>query len=109
MKEKLHDDALELIARRFRILSDPNRLKILNTIGEGEMNVSEIVAATGMSQANVSRHLGMLLSAGVVSRRREGLTANYRVTDETIFSICDLVCSRLKSQFEVHRGSFEAE
>lgn len=109
MKEKLHDDALELIARRFRILSDPNRLKILNTIGEGEMNVSEIVAATGMSQANVSRHLGMLLSAGVVSRRREGLTANYRVTDETIFSICDLVCSRLKAQFEVHRGSFEAE
>lgn len=73
------------------------------------MNVSEIVAATGMSQANVSRHLGMLLSAGVVSRRREGLTANYRVTDETIFSICDLVCSRLKAQFEVHRGSFEAE
>ncbi len=106
MNQSLHDEALELIARRFKVLSDANRLKILNTIGEGEMNVSEIVAATGMSQANVSRHLGMLLSAGVVSRRREGLTANYRVSDETIFNICDLVCSRLKTQFESHRGSF---
>lgn len=71
------------------------------------MNVTELVSSTGIGQANVSRHLAVLLSAGVVARRREGLTANYRVIDETIFNICDLVCSRLKTQFDDHRNSLE--
>ena len=71
------------------------------------MNVTELVKATGLSQANVSRHLGVLLSADVVARRREGLTANYRVTDQNIFDICDLVCSRLKTQLDSRRVSLD--
>lgn len=103
MKE-LNDEALELIASRFRLLAEPTRLKILHTLGEDEMNVSQLVAATGAGQANISKHLGALLDAGIVSRRKEGLTANYRVADETIFELCEVVCSRLKTQLETRQN-----
>lgn len=104
-KKELNDEALELIASRFRLLAEPMRLKILHTLSEQEMNVSELVVATGASQANISKHLGILLDAGVVSRRKEGLTANYRIADETIFELCDTVCSRLKTQLETRQSA----
>ena len=100
---ELSDEALQLIAGRFRLLAEPMRLRILHTLGDKEMTVSELVSATAANQANVSKHLGVLLEAGVVTRRKEGLTANYRVTDETIFDLCDLVCSRLKDQLETRQ------
>lgn len=99
-KKELNDEALDLIASRFRLLAEPMRLKILHTLSDKEMNVSELVAATGANQANISKHLGILLEAGIVSRRKEGLTANYQIVDETIFELCDVVCSRLQTQFE---------
>ena len=92
-----------MIASRFRLMSEPMRLKILHTLGDREMNVSELVGAIGANQANVSKHLGILHTAGVVSRRKEGLTVYYRVTDETIFELCDVVCSRLISHFDLRR------
>ena len=94
----LTDEALELIASRFRLLAEPTRLKILHTLGKDELNVTEIVARTGLSQANVSKQLGALLDARIVSRRKEGLASNYKVTDETIFALCDVVCTRLKDE-----------
>ncbi len=106
MKNKeFSDEALDLIASRFRLLSEPMRLRILHALGDREMTVSEIVSATGANQANVSKHLGILLDAGVVSRRKQGLTANYRVSDETIFDLCDTVCSRLKNQLEIRKNA----
>jgi DNA-binding transcriptional ArsR family regulator len=104
-KNDLSDAALEMIASRFRLMSEPMRLKILHTLGEREMNVGELVAATGANQANVSKHLGILYEAGVVARRKKGLTVNYRVSDDTIFELCDVVCSRLKSHFDLRRFS----
>lgn len=104
-KNKLSDAALELIAGRFRLLAEPTRLKILHTLGDVEMSVCELVAATGANQANISKHLGILLEAGIVSRRKEGLTANYRVSDETIFELCEAVCLRLKTQFDIHQNA----
>lgn len=103
----LSDEALELIAGRFRMLSEPTRLKILNTLNDKEMTVTELVAATGASQANISKHLGILLHAGIVSRRKEGLTANYRVSDPTIFDLCDLVCSRLRDHHETRQNALQ--
>ena len=103
--KELSDEALNLIASRFRLLAEPTRLKILHTLGTNEMNVSEIVEKTGANQANVSKHLSALLEAGIVSRRKEGLTANYRVSDETIFELCDVVCSRLKTQLETRQNA----
>ncbi len=98
--ELLSDEALAMVAGRFRLLAEPTRLKILQTLGREEMNVTELVETTGAGQANVSKHLGALLEAGVVARRKEGLNAIYRVADETIFELCDTVCARLKTQLE---------
>lgn len=104
-KEELNDEALNMIASRFRLLSDPMRLKLLHTLGDKEMNVSDLVAATNGGQANVSKHLGVMLDAGIVSRRKEGLNAIYRVSDETIFELCDVVCTRLKKQLETRQNA----
>ena len=91
----LTEHALELIAARFRVLSEPMRLKILHTMGEDEMSVSQIVEATGAGQANVSKHLALLLDSGLVARRKEGLNVFYRVADASTFELCDAVCSSL--------------
>ena len=104
-KEELSEEALAMIANRFRLLADPTRLKILHTLGEVEMNVGELVAATNLGQANVSKHLGAMLEAGIVARRKEGLNAIYRVSDETIFELCNVVCSRLKAQFDARQNA----
>ena len=104
MKKILSDEALEMIASRFKLLSDPMRLRILHTLGKEEMTVSELVEATGGGQANISKHLGFLLEAGVVSRRKEGLNAFYKVSDETIFELCDTVCNRLESQLDSRKN-----
>lgn len=77
----------------------------MHTLGEKEMNVSELVAATSANQANISKHLGILLDAGVVSRRKDGLLAIYRIADESIFELCDTVCSRLKTQLETRQSA----
>ena len=90
------DDALALIASWFRTLAEPSRLKILRALEEsGELNISELVEATGLTQANVSRHVQSLVDAGMVGRRREGLTAVCFIADPSITELCENVCSNL--------------
>lgn len=89
------EEALVLIASWFRTLSEPSRLKILRALEEGEKNITELVAATGLTQANVSRHVQSLVDAGMVGRRREGLTAICFIADPSITELCDNVCNNL--------------
>jgi ArsR family transcriptional regulator len=91
----LTDQALELVAARFRALSDPTRLRILNTLMQGESSVQDLVEVTGLEQPNVSRHLGILRKEGIVSRRAEGNRAVYRISDPTIVRLCEIVCGGL--------------
>lgn len=105
MKIQLTDEALEMIATRFKLLADPMRLRILHTLGKGEMTVSELVEATKGGQANISKHLGTLLEAGIVARRKEGLNAYYSVSDETIFELCETVCNRLEAQLAARQNA----
>jgi len=95
----LENKSLALIAERFRVLGDPLRLHLLHLLGDAEMSVGALVEASGASQANVSKHLQILLKAGLVQRRKEGLLAFYRIVDPSIFQLCDLVCGRLSEQF----------
>lgn len=83
---------LESVARRFRLLGEPYRLRILQLLEEGERSVGEIAAALHGSQPNVSKHLQALYSGGLVGRRRRGNTILYFIADAAIFKLCDLVC-----------------
>jgi DNA-binding transcriptional ArsR family regulator len=88
------------VARYFALLSDPTRLKILHAICTSEQSVSAIVASTGATQTNVSRHLALMHQAGVVSRRRDGAAVYYRVTDPEFVAICRAVCVRIAGRIE---------
>ncbi|HSE39179.1 MAG TPA: metalloregulator ArsR/SmtB family transcription factor [Acidobacteriota bacterium] len=92
------DKALELVARRFRVLGEPMRLKLLRALQNGETNVTELVSITKSTQANVSRHLSVLLNEGVVFRRKEGLNVIYRIQDPSVFRLCELVCGGIEKQ-----------
>ena len=94
----LTPELMELIAQRFRALAEPTRLRILNTLRGGEMTVSELMEATDLGQANVSKHLQLLYAQGFVERRKEGLFIFYRLADEDIFLLCDLMCGRLAKE-----------
>lgn len=90
------DDALTLIASWFRTLAEPSRLKILRALEEqGELNIGQLVACTGLTQANVSRHVQTLVDAGMVARRKEGLHVICFIADPSITELCNNVCSNL--------------
>jgi DNA-binding transcriptional ArsR family regulator len=91
----LSEEALRLVASRFRALSDPSRLRILNLLMQGEQSVQELVDASGLEQPNVSRHLSVLRREGVVERRPSGNRALYSIQDPTIVQLCEIVCGGL--------------
>lgn len=91
----LNDKTLELIAERFRLLGDPVRLRLLQTLEAGELSVADLVTATGAAQASVSKHLQLLLRGGLVQRRRQGMYVYYSVADSRVFELCDVVCGSL--------------
>lgn len=97
---RLSPAALEAIAERFRALGEPARLALLEELRGGERTVNDLAQATGQAQANVSRHLGVLHAAGLVSRRREGLYVHYAVADDDVYRLCDLMCARLQRDAE---------
>ncbi len=89
------DEFLGLMAEKFRMLADSSRLAILRLLMAGERNVTGIVEGTGLSQANVSKHLKMLADAGLVERRKQGLLVFYRVGDPLVERLCELVCDTI--------------
>ncbi len=94
---------LEHVAGRFRVLGDARRLAILRELLQSEeLSVGELVSRLETTQANVSKHLGVLLQAGIVTRRASGTSAYYSVTDPSLGALCDLVCNRLREQSAEH-------
>jgi DNA-binding transcriptional ArsR family regulator len=91
----LTPEILGLVAERFKALAEPARLNILSTLRGGEKTVSQVMDETGLGQANVSKHLQLLYALGFVDRRKEGLHAYYRLADESVFQLCDIMCGRL--------------
>lgn len=96
----LADDLVELVARRFRALADPTRIKLLDHLQVGEASVQELTAIVGSSQQNVSKHLGVLHQAGIVGRRRDGNHVLYSIADHGVFALCEDVCGSLREQAE---------
>ena len=96
----LPDDLVELIALRFRALSEPTRIKLLDRLCEGEATVLALTELVGTTEQNVSKHLGVLLRTGILARRKQGNFAYYRIIDEGVFALCEAVCGSLQQQAE---------
>ena len=64
----------------------------------GELSVGQLVETTGLTQANVSKHLQLLLVHNLVARRKEGLFVYYHIADQSVFQLCELVCNRLERE-----------
>ena len=105
-KSPMSDEALEMVARRFAVLAEPMRLRLLQCLMSGEMNVNGLVAEVGGTQANVSRHLQTLTQANILSRRKEGLQVFYAICDPTIPKLCEVVCGSLEKQLARQVDSF---
>jgi len=93
-------EMLELVAQRFRLLSDPMRLRILHELQQGELSVSQLVERTQASQPNISKHLASLKSLDMVKRRQEGNMAYFSISAPYIFGLCDTVCNSMRSELE---------
>lgn len=94
----LPDPLITLIAKRFRVLAEPMRIKLLDELREGPATVGELQERVGASQQSVSKHLGVLLSEGIVSRTKQGTSARYEIADPGVFELCDQVCGGLRRQ-----------
>ncbi|MDX2240354.1 MAG: metalloregulator ArsR/SmtB family transcription factor [Leptolyngbyaceae cyanobacterium bins.302] len=91
---------LSPVADYFKVLSEVSRLQVLCCLKTGVKNVTEIIEATGLGQANVSKHLKVLMQAGMVTRHPEGINVYYQISDPMIFELCELVCDRLATRLQ---------
>ena len=94
----LTDAELDRVAQQFRVLGETMRLKILQVLCAKPLTVNEIVTATGASQSNVSKHLSLLASAGVIARQRDAQFVYYRLSDPLTMKLCELVHSQVFEQ-----------
>lgn len=94
----LPEPLVELIARRFRVLGEPMRIRLLEALRDGPSTVGALQQATGGSQQNVSKHLAVLHDAGVVRRSKQGTFVRYEIADELVFALCEQVCGGLRQQ-----------
>lgn len=100
----LTPELLDVIAERFKALAEPARLRLLSALRGGERTVGELMEATGLTQANVSRHLQLLFAAGFVRRRKAGLYVHYSLAGDDVFALCDIMCGRLQAEDDKRRS-----
>ncbi len=98
--EGLPIEALKQVAAYFQALSEPTRLHILSLLRDGERNVGELAQLCDYTSANISRHLAILSKHGLVARENRGTSVYYRIADESVYALCDLVCGSIARQFE---------
>ena len=91
---------VDLIARRFRAIGEPMRIRLLDRLREGEATVAELTEALGASQQNLSKHLSVLAEAGIVARRKDGNRVHYWIGDESVLAICEEVCGSVQRQLD---------
>lgn len=98
VQHPLPEPLLELVAYRFRVIGEPMRIRLLEQLREGPATVGQLTEALGAGQQNVSKHLGVLYQAGILSREKQGTSVRYSIADATVFELCELVCGRLRQQ-----------
>lgn len=96
----MSDAQLEEVSELFGILSDASRLKLLRALMAKPLTVTELVEETDLKQGNVSKHLGVLLTARFVDRKKEGNFTRYSLADRRLYTLCDLMCARIADDAE---------
>ncbi len=102
----MSDELVVLVAERFKALADPGRVRLLNALRNGERSVGDLVNATGLTQANVSKHLALLHQLGFVARQRDGLHTYYRLADREVLKLCDVMCGRIEAEARTRQRLF---
>lgn len=98
MPHPLPDSLVGVIAERFRVLGEPMRIRIIDRLRDGEATVGELADALGASQQNISKHVGILVRAGLVAREKDGNSVRCRIADDTVLELCEQVCGGLQRQ-----------
>lgn len=93
--KKLSTDAMEQVAEYFHALAEPQRLRLLSELRQGERSVGQLVEALGATQSNVSKHLEVMFDAGLLARERRGTSTIYRIAEPETLQLCDLVCGNV--------------
>jgi ArsR family transcriptional regulator len=105
MSDEGSDRVFEAAAELFALLSTPTRLRIVCELCEGEKNVGDLLERVGVSQPNISQHLGVLYRGGVLARRRAGSQIFYRIVSERVLLLCAAVCTRHEDASQSARGA----
>ncbi len=100
---------LQAVSRLFAVLSEPSRLALLQSLHDKPLTVNELVKATAMKQANVSKHLAVLHDHHLVKRERDGISIRYEIADPMIFSLCNLVCGKMEKDARQVAALFHPE
>ena len=103
--QEMPPEALAQVAAYFQVLAEPTRLRILNVLRTGEKNVGELATICGYTAANISRHLSLMSKHGLVAREGRGTSVYYRLTDESVDALCDLVCGNIARKLERDAGT----
>jgi DNA-binding transcriptional ArsR family regulator len=94
----IQPELAQFVARRFQVLGEPMRIRLLDRLRDGEATVGELSDEVEASQQNVSKHLAVLADAGMLGRRKDGNRVYYRITDESVFTPCEQVCDAAQQQ-----------
>ena len=108
-KKFLSAAQLTAVSRLFSVLSEPSRLALLQALRSRALSVTELVEATSMKQANVSKHLAVLHDHHLVKREREGISIRYAIADPMVFSLCTLVCGKMERDAKKATDLFHPE
>ena len=106
--KNLPPEALQQVASYFQTLAEPTRLRILNLLRQGERNVGELAQLCGYTAANISRHLSLMTQQGFVARESRGTSVYYKIADDLVYALCDLVCDSIARQYERDAKSQQA-
>jgi DNA-binding transcriptional ArsR family regulator len=108
-KTKMSAAQLAAVGRLFAVLSEPSRLVLLQALKDGPMTVNELVKTSKMKQANVSKQLAILHDHRLVKRERDGTSIRYEIADPLVFSLCNLVCGKMKKDAQRAVAVFHPE
>lgn len=106
---QLSDEAIELIAARLRVIAEPNRIRILGLLNEGDSTVQELTDRLMTTHQNVSKHLGVLYQAGMVSRRKDGISVRYALVDWTGWWLVEQMATSVADRLDELQGLFAAD